>query len=45
MTHLLRTELCLPNNCGMECTRAESTRIVKVLEELVVNKAKLPIGW
>jgi hypothetical protein len=28
----------------MEGTGAESTGVVKVLEELVVNKAKLPVG-
>jgi hypothetical protein len=43
MTYLLGTELCFPDNCGMKCTGAESTWIVKVLEKLVVNKTKLPI--
>ncbi len=45
MTNLLRSKFGFPDNCGMKSTGAESTRIVEVLEELVVNEPKLPIGW
>ena len=45
LTDLFATKLCLPHDCGMECTWAETAGVVKMLEELVMDESKLPVGW